>query len=110
MSTPIPSIPTTTGEFQAHFGGPPNGNDVSADCKKWEQLCGELLCEREKLRAELRETSRQLEACAQTLFRMQCKDYKPTFTKADVDAAFAKINEKPSVQDIVTELATAQGR
>jgi hypothetical protein len=34
MSNPTQSVPTPTGEFQAHFDGPPGSADVAAVCKK----------------------------------------------------------------------------
>jgi hypothetical protein len=53
MSTAIQSIPTAIGVFEAHFGAPPGSQDPKAECEKWQRLCGELLAERARLRAEL---------------------------------------------------------
>ena len=53
MSTAIQAIPTATGVFEAHFGAPPGSQDPKAECEKWERLCGELLAERVRLKAEL---------------------------------------------------------
>jgi hypothetical protein len=44
---------TPTHEFQSHFGTAPGLPDPVAECKKWENLCGELLAERQKLRDDL---------------------------------------------------------
>jgi hypothetical protein len=53
MSISIQSIPTAVGVFQAHFGALPGSQDPKAECEKWERLCGELLAERARLKAEL---------------------------------------------------------
>ena len=108
MSNPIQSVPTPTGEFQAHFGGPPGSADLAADCKKWENLCGELLAEREKLRADLAELQRMYDACSKTLFRLKCKDYKFELDQRAQDDALAHIDDKPTVAEIIAELQNAE--
>ena len=108
MSNPIQSVPTPTGEFQAHFGGPPGSSDLAVDCKKWENLCGELIGEREKLRAELTELRRMYEACSKTLFHLKCKDWKFEFDPSAHADALAHIDDKPTVAEIITELQSAE--
>jgi hypothetical protein len=104
MSNPIQSIPTPTGEFQAHFGGPPGSSDFAAECKKWEKLCGELLVEREKLRAELANLQGEHDACRSSLLHLAWKDYK-----LDMDEAvgFAHLDDKPSLRELIAELENA---
>lgn len=53
MSTVNTSNPNPANEFQGQFGTPPGSLDPKAECEKWQQLCGKLLAERERLRAEL---------------------------------------------------------
>lgn len=97
MSNPIQSMPTATGEFQAHFGGSPGSSDLAAECKKWEKLCGELLADRQKLREEL-------DACRRTLLRFHCENYQPDF---DAQAALAHIDDEPSLEQLIAELRSA---
>jgi hypothetical protein len=104
MSNPSQSMPTPSGEFQAHFGGPPGSSDVAADCKKWENLCGELLAEREKLRDEFTQMQREYDACRLTLFHQWCKDYKPDY---DREVGFAHLDDKPTLQELIAELENA---
>ena len=77
MSGPIPSTPTPGVEFQNHFGGSPGSGDVAGDCKKWEQLCGDLLAEREMLREELERTRTERDGYRKSLGHLLCKDLPP---------------------------------
>lgn len=104
MSTPIQSIPTSTGEFQAHFGSAPGTTDAVAECKKWERLCAEVIAERERLREELAKAQRDCDLYRKSLFREMCKDYKPDY---DRSVAFAHLDDTPTVQEIITELERA---
>ena len=84
MSNPIQSMPTPTGEFQAHFGGPPGSTDLTAECKKWEKLCGELLAERESLRAEMATVQREHDHYLKIVYHFMGKDHQPpAFTKEE---------------------------
>ena len=53
MSSFVQANPNPVGEFQSQFGAPPGTQDPKAECEKWQQLCGRLLADRERLRAEL---------------------------------------------------------
>ena len=109
MANPIETISTPTGEYQAHFGSFPGSSDAVTECKKWQDLCADLLAERDTLRAALAQVTKEYDACKKTLLRLHCSDYQPTFTKADVDAAIAKLNAAPTVQDIINKIENAQG-
>lgn len=104
MSNPNSPGPTPIGEFQAHFGGPPGSSDFRAECKKWEDLCGQLLAEREALRKELAKKQDECEMYRKSLFHNLCKDYKPDFDK---ELGFAHLDDKPSVQELIAELENA---
>ena len=97
-------MPTPTGEFQSQLGGPPASADAGAECKKWEDLCGELLAERENLRAELAKSQAECELYRKSLFHLKCRDYKPDY---DRDIAFAHLDDKPSVEELIAELENA---
>ena len=107
MSNPIQSMPTPTGEFQARFGGPPGSSGLAADCKNWENLCGELLADRHKLREELARSQRERDQYLKSLYHLLCKDYKPDF---DRETAFAHIDDKPTIQELIAELERAPGK
>lgn len=104
MSTPMQTPPSARGELQSHFGTPPGSPDLAAECKRWENLCAELLAEREKLRAELALAERQVELNWEARFHEWAKDYEPDFTAEDVAEAMARIHEKPTLRDIIAEL------
>jgi hypothetical protein len=53
MSIVIPGNSTAINIFQTNFGLTPGSQDPKLECEKWQQLCNELLADRERLRAEL---------------------------------------------------------
>ena len=102
MSNPIQSVPTPTGEFQAHFGGAPGTTDLAAECKRWENLCGELLVERQLLREDLAKTQRERDQYLKSLYHLLCKDYTPPdFDKEEV---LAHLDDHPTMEEIIAEL------
>jgi hypothetical protein len=101
MSHPIQSMPTPTGEFQAHFGGPPGSSDVAADCKKWENLCGDLLAERQSLREELAQVRDERDAHYRELMRRECENYVCPYTKEEL---FANAVYEPSIEKLLGSL------
>jgi hypothetical protein len=107
MSNPIHSMPTPSGEFATHFGAPPGSSDTAADCKNWEKLCGELLAEREKLRAELTKLHHECKSYKRSLIHLMSKDFDPSFDK---ELAFAHADDKPTIQEIIAELEQAPGK
>lgn len=104
MSSPISSTRSPGGEFQHHFGGPPGAGDVAADCKKWEQLCGELLAEREKLRDQLERMRTERDRYRKSLGHLVCKDLlEPEFTKEEM---LAFVDRAPPLEELIAELET----
>ena len=101
MSNPNHAIPTPTGEFQAHFGGPPSSSDPAADCKKWENLCADLLAEREKLREDLAKVQIERDQYLKSLYHVLCKDYVCPYTKEEL---LANAIYEPTLEEIVAEL------
>jgi hypothetical protein len=108
MSNPIQSLPTPTGEFQAHFGGPPGASDAKAECKKWETLCGELLAERQKLRDEYAQLKRKYDACTKALCELKFKDYDPPVITDE--EALACLDQNPTLDEIIQEWANTPGK
>ena len=107
MSNPVPPLQTPTGEFQAHFGSPPGSPDLTAECKKWETLCAELLAERQKAREELAKTQQERDQYLKSLYHVLRKDYKPDF---DQEIAFAHIDDKPTIQELIAKLESSPGK
>ena len=107
MSAPTMSGPSASGEFQLQFGSPPGSPDVVAECKKWERLCADLLAERETLRAELARVHEECETYRRSLFHHFAKDYQPTFTEKERDEAILRVNDRPTLQDIINEIEHA---
>ena len=92
MSIPMQSIPTAVGAFQAHFGAPPGGQDAKAECEKWERLCGELLAERERLRAALEK---------ERLDRIW-HEYGPT--TLTMEEVYAQVDRETTIEQIIADL------
>jgi hypothetical protein len=96
MSIPIQSNPTPVGAYQAYFGALPDGQDKKAECEKWERLCGELLAERERLRAELEKE--RLDSL--------CKNFKLELTMEEV---YAQVDRECSLEQIIADLERKAG-
>jgi hypothetical protein len=107
MSNPIQSVPTPMGEFQAHFGGPPGSSDLAAECKKWENLCADLLAQREKLRAELAQMCREFDICKKSLYHLVFKNDAADF---DLELALSHIDDKPTLEELIAQLEHAPGK
>ncbi len=101
MSNTNPTVPTALGEFQSHFGGPPGSSDAISECKKWEKLCAELLMERQTLREQLAKAQSECELYRKSLFHQKCRDFQ---TDIDLEAAWAHIDDKPSLNDLIAEV------
>ena len=107
MSIGNPSNASPVGEFQAHFGTPPGALDAVAECKKWEKLCGELLADRQRLTEELAKIREKCDAYQKNLYHLLCKDYKPDFDK---EFAFAHLDDKPTIQELIADLEAGAGK
>jgi hypothetical protein len=105
MSNILPSAPTATGEFQAQFGSPPGSSDLTAECKKWEKLCGELLADRQKLREELAKLRAERDAYYKALMRAECENYVCPHSKEEL---FANAIYEPTIPELLAELEKRQ--
>lgn len=77
--------------FQAHFGAAPGSQDANSECEKWEQLCDQLLADRERLRAELEKA--RLDKI--------CKDFKPELT---MEIVYSQVDRETTMDQIITDL------
>jgi hypothetical protein len=89
MSTPIQFVPTAVGVFQAHFGDPPGSQDPKAECEKWERLCGELLAERARLKAELEQL--RLEQIFKEWEQIPVPSWEEMQTQIDRETSFEQL-------------------
>lgn len=105
MSNPIQSLPTPTGEFQAHFGGPPGSSDFAAECKKWEKLCAELLADRQELREELAKVQTERDGFYKALMRAECANYVCPYTMEEL---LANAVYEPTLPEIIANLKKDQ--
>jgi hypothetical protein len=53
MSIPMQVSPTPAAVFQSHFGTPPGTQAAETERTMWEQLCGEVLADIERLQLDL---------------------------------------------------------
>ena len=90
MSISIPMNSTPANVFQLQFGASPGSQDPKAECERWQQLCGELLAERDRLRAELEK------ARLDTI----CKDFAPI---PSMDEVFARIDRETSIDQLIAD-------
>ncbi len=93
MSSVNQAIPTAVGVFQSHFGAPPGSQDPKAECEKWERLCGELLAERAKLRAELEQ------ARLEKIFAEWDQEPVPS-----MEEVYAQVDRTTTLDDIIAEM------
>ena len=91
MAHPTEPGPSPLSVFQAQFGIPPGTLDPRTECANWERLCGELLAERQKLRAEL-ERAR---------LRQRIAEESPI---PSVNEVYAQVDRSSSIQAIVADL------
>jgi hypothetical protein len=82
--------------------------DLVAECKKWERQCAELIEERDRLRDELAKARAERDLYGRSLFHLKCKDYvPPVISKEDQEKALAKLDNEPSILDLIAELEGA---
>ena len=105
MSSPTESVPTPISEFQSSIGATPGNADAKAECKQWEHVCGELIAQREQLRAELARVTAERDAYFKAWWQLECSNYQSPYTK---DELFSFLDQKPTVQEIIEELDRAR--
>jgi hypothetical protein len=104
MSNPIP---TPMGEFQAQFGSAPGSADIVAECKKWENLCADLLVQRQTLREALAKAQVARDNYQKALMRAECEHYVCPYTKEEL---FADAIYEPTIPELLEELEKGQER
>jgi hypothetical protein len=106
MSTPMPSDPTPIHEFQSHFGTAPGLPDPVAECKKWENLCGELLAERQKLREDLANAETERDRYLKSLYHFVGKDYVCPYTDEEM---LACVDREAPLRELIADLQLDMG-
>src|SRR5437773_604575 len=104
MSGPDQLNGIVTDPIQVRFGVPASTQAPEVERRQWEQLCRELLQEREQLRAELAETKAK---CERYLLYLRA-DSEARFTPEMEEEMFAQLDQLPSLRDILNELANEQ--
>src|SRR5438105_2677488 len=102
MSNPTETATPSISEFQAHFGTPPGAQDAAGECKKWAQLCAEVIADRDRLRAELAKTQAERDAYLKSVYHLMCKDYVCPYTKEELFAM--AVYEGPTLRELIAEL------
>jgi hypothetical protein len=97
MSMNLP--PIVTAEFQARFQQPP-GASSEKELARWQQLCREVIEEREKLRADLARLQTERDDYRRSLIAIFAKEDIP-FTREEV---FASLGERPTFHELIREL------
>jgi len=100
MSGPEQVNGTVTDPFQARFGVPAGTQSPEAERQQWEQLCRELLQEREKLRADLAESNAKIGR-----YMMYLEAFCPDpYTKEDEERMLAEVDQQRPLEELIEEL------
>ena len=99
MSDSTNTVSTPKSEFLALFGTPPCTQPAELECKMWEQLCGELLAERDTVRKELLKLREQyFEAC----MSINCEiEYQCPYS---IQELVALVAHQPSIPELIAEV------
>jgi len=91
---------TVTDPFQARFGVPAGTQSPEAERQQWEQLCRELLQEREKLRADVAESNAKIGR-----YMIYLEAFCPfPYTKEEEEKMLAEVNQQPPIRQVFDEL------
>lgn len=97
----LPSwLPT---ELGPRFQTPPEPGAADRELVRWQELCRELLEERERLREELVRVTEERDKYIQSVYFLTQKDIP--FTREEV---FATLGQSPSLEDLIKELRTGE--
>jgi hypothetical protein len=99
MSEPDNLNGAVANPFQARFGVAAGTQAPDVERQQWEQLCRELMQERDRLRTELAEVKAK---CERYLIYLQAEmqnDYVPTPEEAVALAA-----QQPTIQEVLADL------
>lgn len=122
MSNPIQSMPTPTGEITMSNPSPPSSMPVGdfqappsapstpetgVETKNWESRFGELLKERDHLREELDKVKRERDQYLKSLYYFLRKEPQIDFDRA---TAFAHIDDKPAIEEMIADFERAPGK
>jgi hypothetical protein len=81
--------------------------DLAAECKKWENLCGEMLAERLKLREELARTQTERDSYRKTVLDFMRKDLSPPpYTKEQM---LAFVGQAEPFDEFIAEIGREYG-
>jgi hypothetical protein len=92
-------------EFHGHFQQPPGSFSPQEELAHWQQLCREIIQERDRLREDLARTEKERDDYRKSLYAFTQKDIP--FTRQEV---FAQLGKEESLRDLVAELERTKGQ
>ena len=81
-------------EFEGRFQSTSGSGAVKKELARWQELCRELLAERERMRAELAQVREERDQYIQRVYYLIREDVP--FTREEV---FASLGKSPSIED-----------
>lgn len=90
---------TGTDPLRARFGMPAGTQPPEAERQQWEQLCRELLQEREQLRTELAATKAK---CERYLLYLQAQSAEEI--NLTIEEVLAREGQEPTIEQLIAEL------
>ena len=96
-------------EFQIRFGSPPGSGEPATERQQWEQLCQELLEDRDRLRAEMAKTQGERQQYHKSLLTLLAKEMKPEDYDFTYEEILAQSDKGQSLQDFIAELEQTHG-
>lgn len=98
MSIALP--PTVTAEFEARFQQPPAAKIDEKELTRWQEMCRDVIEERDRLRAELEATKAERDDYRKALLkRFAQEDF--SFTREEVTASRG---QRPTLDEFLDEL------
>ncbi|MFO0968164.1 MAG: hypothetical protein U0793_21620 [Gemmataceae bacterium] len=89
--------PTTV--YQARFGSSPGAGSIESERKQWDQMCRELMAERDEARAQLQRTLRERDELRDSLYRLTHKDFE-----IDKDKVLSSLGQGPPLRQVIESL------
>lgn len=92
--------PAVSAEFETRFHQPPGAEPANREVLRWQQVCKDLVEERERLRKELAEAERDKKRYLRAIHDLM-EETGADFTKEEV---MALVGQSPSIDELIENL------
>lgn len=95
-------------EYRSHFGEPPGVNETPSEQQRWQQLCQELLEQRDRLRQELAQSREEAELYRRALQKLLPVNDAEHFNLGYEEAKKLAAKEPP-LEDLIADIERSFG-